>query len=310
MIDRSIKYCFLVLFAFITLSCIPKMHAQDLEPGSLSSVPIGGNFAIVSYARSSGNILLDNSLPVEDLKAQLNSFVFGYAHSFKLFNRVAKVDAIVPYAMGDFKALVDDVPTEAERNGLGDPLFRFSIILLGLDPLKPADFFKAERKKFKLGASFRVSAPIGKYDPDKLINLGTNRWSFKTGLAGSYTIKQKLVFELHLDSWFFTENTDFFGGNTQSQAPLFGTQMHITYIFKPGFWLALSLGGVIGGKTEINGIEKEALNNNSRYGITSAYRLNKNHSIKASYNNGFITRSGNDFNTFLIAYQFMWFNKN
>lgn len=34
------------------------VQSQDLEPGLLSAMPIGGNFAIVSYGYSSGNILL------------------------------------------------------------------------------------------------------------------------------------------------------------------------------------------------------------------------------------------------------------
>lgn len=299
---------FYSICTFCAFCCLPNTYSQDLEPGSLSSVPIGGNFAIAAYGRSSGKILINNSLPIEGLNARLNNFVLGYAHSFKLFNKVAKFDAIIPYAFGDFKGLLEGVPAQRERNGLGDPSFRFSIILLGLKPLKPADFFKEEQKKFKLGVSLRVSAPLGQYDADRLINLGTNRWSFKTGLAGSYTIKKKLIFELQLDTWLFTDNSDFFGGNIQSQEPLFGAQLHATYIFKPGFWLALSLGEVFGGTVAVNGVENEMLNN-SRYGMSLAYKLSKHHSLKASFSNRLLTSTGNDFNTFLIAYQFMWFNK-
>ena len=309
MLTRPRTFFYYTVCALYALCSFSKIYAQDLEPGTLSSVPIGGNFAIAAYSMSSGNILLDNSLPIEGLNARLHSVPLGYAHSFKLFNRVAKVDAIIPYTKGDFKGLLEGVPAQRDRNGFSDPSFRLSLILLGLKPLKPIDFFKEEQKKFKLGISVRVSAPLGQYDATKLINLGTNRWSFKTGLAGSYTINKKLIFELNLDSWLFTDNNDFFGGNTQTQEPLFGAQLHATYIFTPVFWLALSLGEMIGGKIAVNGIEKEILNN-SRYGITGAYKLNKNHSLKAAFSNRLFTSTGNDFNTFLIAYQFMWFNKN
>ena len=30
-----------------------------------------------------------------------------------------------------------------------------------------------------VGASLQVSAPFGQYDNDRLVNIGTNRWSFK-----------------------------------------------------------------------------------------------------------------------------------
>ncbi len=87
-------------------------------------------------------------------------------------------------------------------------------------------------------------------------------------------------------------------------------QLHATYIFKPGVWLAISTGKTFGGKTELNGIEQDVTQNNSRFGLAFAYRINKNKALKIAYTNGFITRNGADFNTLILAYQFMWFDKN
>lgn len=272
-------------------------------------MPIGGNFAIASYIHSGGNVLLDNTLPIEDLEANLNNFAVGYVRSFKLFNKLAKFDVILPYANGNFNALVNDEDASTSRHGFGDPFFRISMILIGVKALTPGEFLKQESKKFKLGVVFRFKAPLGEYDPEKLINLGANRWAFKTGIAGSYTFINKIVLEAHLNSWFFTENSDFFGGNTTKQEPLLETQLHITYIFKPGVWLAISTGNTYGGKTEVNGIEQDATQNNSRYGFAFGYRINKNHGLKIAYSNGLTTRNGADFNTFALAYQFMWFDK-
>ena len=88
--------------------------AQDLEPRSLSNIPIKSNFAVASYGYSEGNILLDNTLPIEDLNASLNSIVFAYARSFKLFNKLAKVDVILPYSIGEFSGKVLDVDSPME----------------------------------------------------------------------------------------------------------------------------------------------------------------------------------------------------
>ena len=304
------RYLSTVVCVALTLSFVLSSFAQDLEPGSLSSIPIGGHFAIGATGYSSGNILLDNSLPVEDLQAQINTLSLAYATSFKLFNKVSKFDVVLPYAFADFSAIVEGQPAQANKNGLGDPLLRYSIILIGLKPMKPAEFFKAEQSKFKLGASIRVQVPLGQYDSSKVINLGTNRWSFKAGLAGSYSIKNKLIFELHLNSWLFTDNNDFNGGNVQKQQPLVGSQFHTTYVFKPGIWVAASIGRVFGGQVSLNGVEQDVQTNNGRYGLAFAYRINKKHSLKTTFTNGFITRSGTDFHTLIIAYQFMWFNKN
>lgn len=284
------------------------IYSQDLEPGFLSAIPIGGNIAIASYGYSFGDILLDQSLPIEDLNSKLNILAVGYFRSFKLFNRLAKFDVVVPYAFGTFSGLLEGQPESVARDGFGDPLVRLSMIFLGTDPLKPAEFFKQEQKKFKLGGFIRFQVPLGQYDPEKLLNMGANRWALRTGMAGSYTVKEKLVLEIQLSSWFFAENDNYFMGGTSKQEPLHGLQFHATYIFKPGIWIAASVGGVVGGVTQINGVDKPALNN-SRIGLAFAYRFNKASSLKFAYTNGLITTFGGDYDTFLLAYQFLWFDK-
>lgn len=195
-----------VLFTLIGFFFIVQLHSQDLEPRLMSAIPTGGNFAIASYSHSAGNILLDNSLPIEDLKANLNNFVFAYARSFKLFNKLTKFDMIVPYSFGNFEGVVSSIDSSTSRTGFGDPLIRLSMVLIGSEPVGVTDFFKQEQKKFNLGAFVRMRPPMGQYDPTKLINLGANRWATKIGFAGSYTFRKKLILEGHVNSWFFTEN--------------------------------------------------------------------------------------------------------
>lgn len=284
------------------------MQSQDLEPGFLSAIPIGGNIGIASYGFSTGEILLDNTLPIEDLNSKMSVLGMGYFRSFKFLNRLTKFDLVVPYAIGDYEALLEGEKASTTKNGFGDPLVRISMILVGVDALRPPAFFKKKQNDFKLGVSLRFKVPLGQYEPEKLINLGGNRWAVKGVVAGSYTIKDKLVLESHFSTWFFSDNDNFFGGVVSEQKPLFGLQAHATYIFKPGIWLAASLGGVRGGETIVNGVEQARLKNN-RYGLAFAYRLNNKNSLKAAYTNGLFTLSGADFNTMLIAYQFIWFDK-
>ena len=286
------------------------VDAQDLEPRSLSAIPTGGNFAIASYGYSSGNILVDNSLPIEDLNASLNNIVFAYARSFKLFNRLAKFDVIAPYSFGSFTGKVSNIDSSTSRSGLADPLVRLSVILIGAKPLSLGEFSKHEYKKFKLGAFFRFRAPIGQYDKTKFINLGANRWAFKFGVGGSYAFWKKLILEGHLNFWVFTENSEFFNGNTIKQKPLLSAQLHATFVFKPGVWMAVSAGRSGLGETIVNGIEKDDLQQNSRFGAAFAYRIKKQHALKVAFTSGVSTRYGANFTTVLLAYQFMWFDKN
>ncbi len=284
------------------------VHAQDLEPRFLSSSPTGTNFSGVAYGYSSGNILL-NGLEVENLNAKINTFIPFYGRSFKLFNKLTKISVAAPYSVAKFNALVSDVDTTAYRNGFNDFSFKMSMILIGDQVSSLKEFAKRKQKKFKLGTAFKVKVPLGRYDETKLLNLGANRWAFQFKIASSYTLTKKLLLELHIESWFFTENTSYFNGNTLKQKPLLSTQLHAIYLFGPKFWASASVGQVAWGETSINGVAKNNNQKNSRFGTSISYKVGKQSSLKASITNGLYTGKGADFTSVLVGYSFVWFDK-
>jgi hypothetical protein len=306
-IIEKIKKINISLFIFGLLSF--NNFAQDLEPRILSTLPTGANFAIASYSFSTGNILVDNSLPIEGLESRLNNIVFAYARSFKLFNKLAKFDVILPYSFANFSGKVSEIDSTTSRTGFADPLFRISMIFIGAEPYTLKEYMKHKPKKFKMGGFIRIRPPLGNYDNTKLLNLGANRWALRTGIGISYIFSNKIILEAQANTWLFTENKEFFNGNTISQKPLLSAQIHFTYILKPGIWISASMGRSGLGETTINGIEQDDLQKNSRYGLTFAYRLNKHSSLKAAYTSGITTRYGSDFTTFVLAYQYMWLDK-
>ena len=296
----------LIYFFFFATSSI--IFAQDLEPRFLSSVPLKTNYSGVVYGYSSGDILL-NAQEIEGLNAKLNSVAVFYGHSFKLFTKPAKFDLVLPYAFGKLNALVSQVDTTVYKNGFIDPTVRVSVILIGDQALNLKEFAQRDVKKFKLGTSFKVKAPLGRYDDTKLINLGANRWAFQLKVAASYQPVKKIILELHVDSWFFTENSSFYNGNKLTQKPLLTTQLHIAYLFNPKFWISGSIGQVALGETSINGVEKDNNQKNSRYGFTASYKIGKLGSLKFALTNGLYTGSGANFTSVLLGYSFVWFGK-
>jgi len=284
-------------------------YSQDLEPRSLSSIPTGGNFLVASYGYSQGNIMLDSSLPIEDLNSTINSGILGYANSFKLFNKLAKFDAIMSYSSGHFSGVVSKMDSSTYRYGIGDPMFRISLILIGDEVSSLNEFKNREKSKFKLGVSFRVKVPVGQYDSSKLLNLGMNRWAFKAGLSSSYILWNRLIVEGQINSWFFTKNSDFYGGSSIYQKPLMSFQFHTSYLINSRMWASASIGRSAFGETVLNGVEKNDNQNNSRMGFTFSYKLNKSNSIKLGITSGVTTRYGADYTSVLVVYQFMWFNK-
>jgi hypothetical protein len=278
--------------------------AQELEPGSFTRAPLRLHIFILGYAYSTGNILMDRSLPIEDSRAKLHSISLGYAQVFSLFGQMAMFNVVVPVATGTWRGLVEEEPTSVSRNGLGDPILNFSVNFFGAPALSGRSFL-AHREKFILGGSLRMRAPLGQYDETKLINLGTNRWMFRPAFGGSIKLN-KWALEANVSSWFFTRNPNFYGGNDLIQKPLYALQLHVIYQFRPGLWIAVSAGRSNGGNLVINDIEQENAQKNSRFGATLALPLSGPHGINLVFTTGVSTRFGADFDTFGIVYKYRW----
>ncbi|MEA3097479.1 MAG: hypothetical protein QOF74_1719, partial [Caballeronia mineralivorans] len=240
--------------------------AQEMEPRSYSAVPIGTNFIVMDYARSSGDILFDPSLPVTDLQAKINTYSLGLSHSFGVLGHVASVAIAVPYANANLTGNVEGAPGHAYRSGLGDMRFRLAVNLLGGPALTPEEFARRSPSTI-LGASVSVVAPTGQYVASRLINVGSNRWSFKPEVGLSQPIGNWFV-EGAAGVWLFTDNTDFFRGRRRSQDPLPVFQWHGGYNWRPGLWLAADVTYFTGGQTSVNGVQDNDVQRNVRYGLT------------------------------------------
>jgi len=281
--------------------------AQELEPRSYSPAPVGTNFAVVNYGRITGSVVLDPTLPVTDASASFSSATLGYSHAFGFLGRQTSISLGVPYVWGTGQGLVNGIPRSIYRSGLGDPRLRFSFIWFGSPAVGPAEFPK-HKSRTVMGTSVVIVAPVGQYDPNLLINIGANRWAFKPEIGISRTLRSWMM-ELDLGSWFFLQNPNFFHGQMREQAPLGSAQAHVSYTFRPGLWASLDGTYYTGGRTHVNGVRSNDLQQNSRLGATVALPMTRSQSLKLAYNRGTSVRRGGNFTTFGITYQLRWFTR-
>ncbi len=211
---------------------------------------------------------------------------------------------MLPVVGGHVEGLYLGEPAAVDRFGLGDPRLRFAINLYGAPAMVPKAF-AGYRQRMLVGVSVTVAAPLGQYDSAKLINLGTNRWSFKPELGFSRS-RGKWVFEGMAGVWLFTDNTDFLGGRTREQDPVVALQAHVTYRFTPGRWLAADANYFTGGRTTIGGTENLDLQRNSRIGATFSSALTRRQAIRVSVSRGAYTTVGADFTAIGVSYNFAW----
>jgi hypothetical protein len=294
----------LVACGIWAIAAVKVAGAQEIEPRSYSNAPVGVNFLIVGYAYTSGGIPTDSGLPVTDPQLVTSNAVFAYARSLDLWGKSGKFDAIVPRTWLSGSANYAGVPVERIVSGFGDALLRLSINLHGAPALDLKEFSGYEQDLI-VGASLQVSVPSGQYDDTRVVNIGTNRWFFKPEIGvskalGAWTLEGTAAVTL------FTDNTDFYGGNTRAQDPLYSIQGHAIYSFRGGVWASADATWFAGGRTTINGVPRNDLQQNSRVGGTLAFPVDRYNSIKLAASSGVSARTGNSFDLIALAWQHRW----
>ncbi len=279
-------------------------NGQELEPRALTNIPVGTNFVVLLYAYAQGNILLDPAIPIENLDSKVHTFVGAYARAIDFFGLSSKLDVVVPFAGGDWEGQLEGVDTTRSATGFGDPRVRLSLNFVGAPALRLSEYASYVQKTI-VGASLQLIAPLGQYDSSKLINLGSNRWAFRAQLGVSQVI-DAWTFEAFVASWFFTRNTDFFGGSTLQQKPLLAGKLHVIRSFRRGFWLALDGGYGYGGRSILDGVEKETRISTFRFGLTFAAPVARQHTVRLTLASGARVERGADFDAISVSYQYRW----
>jgi hypothetical protein len=288
-----------------------ELGAQDLTPRAYVITPVRANAVTASYIFNDGELLL-GTVPVTDATGRLNVPALSLYHSFGFFGRSANVVATLAYGVGTFKGTLVDTQIEVYRSGLLDSSCRFSVNLVGAPAMEVSEIRKW-RQKHLLGASFKIVAPTGQYDPTKLINLGGNRWAFKPELGYSGRFGN-FILDGYASVWFFTTNPEFFSRNqyvpgtqSQTQEPVFAFETHLSYDVGPRFWVSLDGNFWRGGRTSLNGVQNPAtLQQNSRIGVTASLPLTRRQALKLGYAAGAYVRFGGDYKIASIAWQYSW----
>jgi hypothetical protein len=281
--------------------------AQELVPAAYTPAPYGVNLLTLASAYNDGDLAFDPSGPIDQASARILGSSVGYARTFNIAGRSANIGVIVPYVLGDLEGLYLGQPASAERSGFGDMGFRGAINLYGAPAMSPKEF-SSYRPRTLIGTTLTFTCPTGQYDPSKLINIGTNRWSVKTEV-GVVQVMGRWAIDAYGAVTLFTDNTDFWGGLTREQNPIFSTQAHVRYLIKPGLWTAVDGNFWRGGQTTINGRENDDEQSNSRVGLTVSIRLTQGQNLRIAASTGAITRIGGDFNSIGMSYNYTWTGK-
>ena len=285
-----------------------QLCAQDLAPRAYVITPVHANAALLTWSYFNGGVNFNGAVPITGATGAYNIGIFSLYHSFGLFGRSANVALGLPYGVGDFSGTVLGEEESVYRSGLVDFTARFSVNLLGGPAMAPREFVKWKQKTL-LGASVKIIAPTGQYDPAKLVNWGINRWAFKPEVGYSERWGNWLL-DTYGGVWFYTTNPASYAIPTpkpQTEDPIGSFEGHISRNFGDGTWVSLDGNFWWGGVTSLSGIKNlETEQTGSRIGGTAAWRFATHQSVKVSYSNGTYIRFGGNYQNVSVAWQYSW----
>ena len=290
------------------------VSAQDLSPRAYVITPLHFNAIILTYNFYDGT-LDTGPLPIS-ATGKYSVPIFSYYHAFSFFGRSANVVASLPYAFGNFQGTAPGAGVSIYRSGLVDSVYRISVNLKG-GPAMPIQKYMKWKQKVLLGVSLKVVAPTGQYDPTKLVNWGTNRWSFKPEFGYSQRWG-KWILDGYFGVWFFTTNPEFFSHNAffpgtrnQTQSPIGAFEGHLSHDFKKQrLWPSLDGNFWFGGTTSVNGVQDPiTYQTSSRIGGTVSVPITRHQSLKFSYSDGTYIKYGGNFQNVSAAWQYSWLGR-
>ena len=220
------------------LCCPRALHAQFTDPRSYANSPVGLSQLELDYAYAKADASVDTSLVVADSRLKLNMGTLAYTRDFSMLHRLAWAKASVPLAY--LSGSVAGTNIAGSVAGPADASFELATLLKGGKALSIAEF-STYQPTTTLGVSLMVTAPTGKYDAARLLNLGSDRWSLRPEMALSLPFGRDRRWELdaYFNVAFFSDNTAYRGREILRQDPLTGVEAHISYACSSSLWASL-----------------------------------------------------------------------
>ncbi|HOX55270.1 MAG TPA: transporter [Verrucomicrobiota bacterium] len=268
----------------------PTLALAQVPPRFYWQSLAGANAVPVIYQNLSGNanpidpahVMFTNS----SASVEANVLVVGYAKMLPLFDRTLTLAVLEPVGRISGDVSVAGESFSKDANGFGDPMLEVGYNLIGPKALKSIPDLVRYEPKLSLNVIADVAFPIGDYDNDQPLNLGQNRWYGRVGAPiiqqiGPWVPGRRTTLELLPSVWFFSDNNDYVGRRLSTD-PIFQLEAHLTRDLTETLWGSLDSTWVTGGKSSIDGVKGDSLNNLG-VGFTLGYQISDNLSVTAGY---------------------------
>lgn len=212
----------------------------------------------------------------------------SYHRTFDAFGNVGAVLIGIPVGAVSFETSVTPIDIDTPLTQ-GDMYVGGALGLVGMPSLSPEEYY-THKPALQVSAEAKLFLPTGDYDPNRMVNLGQNRWSLQASLPITYVLGDTMLdpnlmtFEVRPVVQIFGDNDDAFGpASVLSQEPIFGVEGHITRNFGNSIWAALDGYYETGGETSYDGFAQDDAIENLSLGATLGLVFSPNLAMRLSY---------------------------
>ncbi len=291
-------------FALGVLAARPA-DGQFSDPRNYQNVPVGVNQIEVAYTYVRANASVDPAIVIAGAKLNLNQGTVSYTRYFGLFGRTAWVAPGVPIA--GLGGSVSGTNVSGSIAGAGDSSYEFAMLFKGGPALSPEEFANYKLTT-TLGASVVVTAPTGLYRADKILNLGSDRWSFRPEFGVSYPFgaERRWALDAYANCYFFTDNTTYRGAEVLKQAPLPGFEGHLSYSFRESIVGSLDTRYSFRGETTVNSLRQDDSQRNFVLGSEAIVTLNAKNQLTFLFEKALVHDNGPAATGVSFRYDYLW----
>lgn len=282
------KRCFVATVLGSLLVTAPVALADD-DPRDYIPAPPGTKLFLTYFKHTFGHKLYrDGHLENDDFNLVQNVVILRQVFFTKIGPFVVDPQFLVPAG----EAAVDTGGAHLSATGIGDP------ILCGT-----AWLVNNPGTKTWLGLTPFLTVPIGDYDNDRALNMGSNRWIFKGEAGFVKGLGEKTYFDLVAAYEIYGNNNDFGSDSvTQKQEGVATLEAHLSYDLAKDIFASLDYYGHFGGETKVDGVKQNDSLNNHAAQVTVALAMPAAYQLLVQYRRDFEVKSGPKTDTFGVRF--------
>lgn len=275
------------------LAALYSSQANALQPRDYLPRPDGVSAIQLLYTSTSANsFYVDGERAGDNLNLEQDIWVFLPVHYSTFMSMPTIFEAIIPFGRVSIDGA--DIGNNAlSTSGLADPSF-----LAGIWPISN------DESQTWWAVSGWLTAPLGDYDNNQMLNLGRNQWAFKaqTGLAKGFG---KLIIEVIPSVEIYSNNNNFTSaGLTLKRDPLYAVETHISYDLTPSVLVSLDHFYLNGGASSVGSTVIEEELETHALQLTTRLALASNQFLSFQYKEDLSVKNGSKTNT--VGVQFTY----